>query len=94
MPSAVALFASGIAPGAQFLTLGTPLLFLSDAEFSRSLSSFFSRLDRSITHLAAPRAVPSAAGGKQRYSQQAKDQQFHGVIDEGNPGLFRKSFEL
>ena len=103
MANAVALFASSIAPGAQLFTLGTPLFLLRGAELTHLLSSFFPRPDRSVTraHRSVtsfgapfPGAVPSAAGGKQRYSQQAKDQQFHAVIDEGNPDLFRKIFEL
>ena len=83
------MFAGGIAPGAHLLT---PYC----AEFTRSLSSFFARLYRSFARLAmpSPGAVASAAGGQQHDSQQAKDQQFHAVLDEGNPDLFRKNFEL
>ena len=41
-----------------------------------------------------PETVIASPGGEQNHCQQAEDQQFHGVIDEGNPDLFRKIFDL
>jgi hypothetical protein len=103
---AVALFAEVIAQGSHLFTLLTfgiaqaaHLVTLFPAEFPRLLprlfsgcAGLFSGLDSSLTGLTTPliEALPAACGGEQSYSQQTKDQQFHGVIDEGSPDLFRK----
>jgi hypothetical protein len=78
-----------LAPGSHFLA---PLF----AKFPRSLAGFLTRFlagfQRPLSGFATPlpEAVPIAPGGKHCYSQQAKDQQLHAVIDEGNSDLFRK----
>jgi len=93
---AVALLAGGFTPGAHLLAMLYPELASAFPRFLPRQPGFLPCLDRSFTRFGTPlpEAVPIASRGEQNHSQQAKDQQFHGVIDEGNRDLFRKIIAL
>jgi hypothetical protein len=78
-----------LAPSAHFLAAFFAKL---PSSLSGFLARFLAGFQRPLSSFATPlpEAIPIAPGGKHCYSQQAKDQQLHGVIDEGNSDLFRK----
>lgn len=97
----------GIAPVPHFPTnLRAHSLALSAhpvAEFPRAFPGLFPRLKGSLPGIrpplpaaipVAPFPVVPAPRGEQCHNQQAKDQQFHRVIDEEKLDLFRKILGL